>query len=373
MRYENIVFGRFLDRPNRFIAHVEIGGRTETVHVKNTGRCRELLLPGAEVSLHKAANPDRKTAYDLIGVRKEGLGWVNIDSQAANTVAKEWLTDLPGVRRVVPEYTVGDSRFDFCLEDEDGPLLLEIKSCTLEEEGLGFFPDAPTERGVKHLKELTALARRGQRCAVGFVIAMEQVELVFPNRRTHPAFGDALEEAFGAGVEILYLPCRVTADSLVIKGCLRGSDLRRAVVSACLLGENCKYNGGNNKNEAVSAFLERIGAAVSPVCPETAGGLPTPRIPAEIRNGEVIDRDGMCVDREYRLGAEKCLETAEKADAGLAVLKAKSPSCGGRCVYDGSFTGTLVPGKGIFAASLAERGIPVLDEIQIEYLMENRG
>ncbi len=370
MRYENIAFGRFLDRPNRFIAHVEMDGRIETVHVKNTGRCRELLLPGAEVSLQKADNPSRKTPYDLIAVKKEGLGWVNIDSQAANAVAGEWLAAQTGVRKIVPEYRLGDSRFDFYLEDEEGPLLLEIKSCTLEIEGMGFFPDAPTERGVKHLRELAALAREGKRCAVGFVIAMEGVDLVFPNRRTHPAFGDALEEAFAAGVEILYLPCSVTADSLAVRGCIRRSDFGKVMVSACLLGENCKYNGGNNRSEAVLRFLEELGAEAVPVCPEAAGGLPTPRIPAEIREGLVVNREGASVDREYRLGAEICLESGEKAGTGLALLKAKSPSCGARSVYDGTFSGRLVPGKGIFAARLAEKGIPVLDETQIESLFE---
>lgn len=216
MRYENIAFGRFLDRPNRFIAHVEMDGRVETVHVKNTGRCRELLLPGAEVSLQKADNPARKTSYDLIAVKKENLGWVNIDSQAANAVAGEWLAARPGVGKIVPEYRLGDSRFDFYLEDEEGPLLLEIKSCTLEIEGMGFFPDAPTERGVKHINELISAHEEGYEAYILFVVQMEGAKDVAPNDVTHPEFGEALAKATKAGVNILAFDCLVTPDTLMI-------------------------------------------------------------------------------------------------------------------------------------------------------------
>ena len=208
MQYGHVVRGSFLDRPNRFIAHVEVDGRTETVHVKNTGRCRELLLPGAEVWLSAADNPARKTAFDLIAVRKASGLLVNIDSQAPNRVAREWL-ETRGFDRIVPEYTCGGSRIDFYLEKDGVPRLLEIKGCTLERAGVGYFPDAPTERGVKHLRELTRAAERGLRAAVAFVIQMDGVTEVRPNDETHPAFGAALRDARAASVEVLFLPCHV--------------------------------------------------------------------------------------------------------------------------------------------------------------------
>ena len=215
MKYHTIVSGRFVDRPNRFIAHVEIDGTIQTVHVKNTGRCKELLLPGAEMQLEVCSNPSRKTKYDLIAVRKPGLGWVNIDSQAPNKVAQEWL-QTQGYDLVRPEYTYGDSRIDFYMEKDGQKYLLEVKGCTLEVDGIGYFPDAPTLRGVKHLRELARAVQEGYHCAAAFVIQMEGVAEVRPNATTHPEFAEALAQAQRAGVKILFLLCHVTPDELVI-------------------------------------------------------------------------------------------------------------------------------------------------------------
>ena len=216
MKYNNITKGVFIERPNRFMAKVNIGGREETVHVKNTGRCKELLVSGATVILEGSANPARKTKYDLIAVYKEGLGLVNIDSQAPNKAVYEWLMakDFDLVR---PEYTYGNSRFDFYMEKGGDKYLMEVKGCTLEIDGVGYFPDAPTERGVKHLRELTEASRRGYKCAVAFVIQTPAVSVVKANVDTHPQFGTALEEAKRAGVEILMLQCNITENSLNIK------------------------------------------------------------------------------------------------------------------------------------------------------------
>ena len=215
MNYQNIIHGQFHSRPNRFIAKVWIDGELETVHVKNTGRCRELLLPGAEVILECCDQPTRKTKYDLIGVYKEGLGLVNIDSQAPNKVAKEWLLqqDYTCVR---PEYTYGDSRIDFYMERGEERYLMEVKGCTLEVDGIGYFPDAPTERGIKHLHELSKAVDEGYHCMLAFVIQMEGIHEVRANAETHPAFGVALEEARQAGVEIVSLPCKIEEASLKI-------------------------------------------------------------------------------------------------------------------------------------------------------------
>ena len=216
MKYEETCHAKFLDRPNRFIAHVELSGKTETVHVKNTGRCRELLLPGADVILSHSGNPTRKTAYDLIAVYKEGLGLVNIDSQAPNAVVKEWLLSQ-GFDVVRPEYRYGDSRIDFYMEKDDRKYLMEVKGCTLERDGIGYFPDAPTERGVKHLHELAKAGSEGYQAYLAFAIQMEGVTKVLPNVDTHPEFGEALEAAEAAGVQVLYLPCRVEEDALYIE------------------------------------------------------------------------------------------------------------------------------------------------------------
>lgn len=215
MKYHTIVSGRFVDRPNRFIAHVEIDGVVQTVHVKNTGRCKELLLPGADVRLEVCDNPKRKTKYDLVAVYKPGLGWVNIDSQAPNKVVQEWLL-TQGFDFVRPEYSYGDSRIDFYMEKNDQQYLLEVKGCTLEVDGIGHFPDAPTQRGVKHLHELAQAAQGGLHCAVAFVIQMEGISEVRPNTTMHPEFATALEQAKAAGVKILFLLCHVTPDGLVV-------------------------------------------------------------------------------------------------------------------------------------------------------------
>lgn len=216
MKYTHIINGTFIDRPNRFIAHVSIGGTLETVHVKNTGRCQELLLPGVPVRLEKPDNPNRKTKYDLVAVYKESLGWVNIDSQAPNKVVKEWLRakDFDVVR---PEYRYGDSRIDFYMKKGGQEYLMEVKGCTLEREGVGYFPDAPTKRGVKHLRELAQASRLGYHCAVAFVIQMEGVKEVRPNVEMQPEFGMAWEEAVEAGVRVIFLQCAVGYDTLKIK------------------------------------------------------------------------------------------------------------------------------------------------------------
>lgn len=216
MNYRNITKGKFHSRPNRFIAKVWLGDKLETVHVKNTGRCRELLIPDAEVILERSDNPARKTKYDLIGVYKKNVGIVNIDSQAPNKVVQEWLLqqDYTCVRS---EYTYGSSRIDFYMERGEQQFLMEVKGCTLEVEGIGYFPDAPTERGIKHLHELTKAIKEGYHCMLAFVIQMEGIQEVRANIATHPEFGVALEEARKAGVEVLFLPCRVTEDSLEIR------------------------------------------------------------------------------------------------------------------------------------------------------------
>lgn len=215
MRYDNIVYGKFHSRPNRFIAKVWVGEELETVHVKNTGRCRELLLPNTSVALEVCDNPNRKTKYDLISVYKEKLGWVNIDSQAPNKVVKEWL-EKQEYTLIKPEYTYGDSRIDFYMEKGEQKYLMEVKGCTLEIDGIGYFPDAPTERGIKHLHELSRAAKEGFICYAAFVIQMEGIREVRANVTTHAEFGKALEEAKAAGVQVLCLECRVTEDTLEI-------------------------------------------------------------------------------------------------------------------------------------------------------------
>lgn len=215
MKYDNIRKAVFRRRPNRFIAEVEIDGQLTTVHVKNTGRCRELLIPGCEVWLTAPGTPGRKTKYDLVAVRKDNGILFNIDSQAPNKVVKEWL-EKQDYDRILPEYTYGDSRIDFYMERGSEKFLLEVKGCTLEIDGIGFFPDAPTQRGVKHLRELTAAVTKGYKAMLAFVIQMDGVSEVRPNVDTHPEFGVALNEAMAAGVEVLFLQCHVEPDSLEI-------------------------------------------------------------------------------------------------------------------------------------------------------------
>ena len=215
MQYHNIKQAKFLARPNRFVAKVEVDGGEETVHVKNTGRCRELLLPRVKVILSMADNPNRKTRYDLIAVEKAGLGLVNIDSQAPNKILQEWLAGQ-GFDYIKPEYKYGDSRIDFYMERQGQKYLLEVKGCTLELDGVGYFPDAPTERGVKHIHELIKARQGGYWCGLAFVIQMPKVKEVRPNMETHPAFGEALEQAKAAGVKILMIGCDVQPDSLTV-------------------------------------------------------------------------------------------------------------------------------------------------------------
>lgn len=218
MKYPNITEARFLCRPNRFTAKVMLDGQETVVHIKNTGRCRELLTEGAQVYLTKSDNLNRKTAYDLIAVTKSSQ-LVNIDSQAPNRVFYEWADSgrfLPNLTNIKPEYTLGDSRFDFFLEQGSQKHLVEVKGVTLEEDGVARFPDAPTERGVKHINGLIAAVEQGFTCWLCFVVQMKGVKRLEPNDRTHPAFGDALRRAVEAGVHILGMDCIVTADSLRI-------------------------------------------------------------------------------------------------------------------------------------------------------------
>ena len=219
MQYDHIVKGTFRARPNRFIALVEIDGREEVCHVKNTGRCRELLIPGATVYLDHSGNPKRKSAYDLVAVEK-GTRLINMDAQAPNRVFAEWAADggfLPHLRSIRPEVTFGASRFDFRLETEEGKVIwVEAKGVTLEENGLARFPDAPTERGVKHIQELQRAAEAGDGAVLFFVVQMEGIQSVQPNDATHPAFGAALRQAAKQGVQVLARGCRVEPSRLEI-------------------------------------------------------------------------------------------------------------------------------------------------------------
>ena len=245
MHYHHITTATFVSRPNRFIAQVRLfDGTEETVHVKNTGRCKELLIPGYTVYLEKSENPNRKTLYDLVAVEKrydQVSNWknypeafrkrmkngmeksllFNIDSQAPNKVVHEWLQNQ-GYSKIKPEYTFGNSRVDFYLEKTDATtgktekILMEVKGCTLEIDGVGYFPDAPTERGVKHLNELAAAVSKGYKSILAFVIQMEGVEKVLPNTKAHPEFAAALKNAQNAGVEVWFLPCKVQPDNLYI-------------------------------------------------------------------------------------------------------------------------------------------------------------
>ena len=221
MKYDNATRAIFLNRPNRFIAEVDIDGHKEIVHVKNTGRCRELLIPGCEVWLTAPGTPGRKTRYDLIAVRKGSGTIFNIDSQAPNKVVREWL-DKQDFDRIVPEYTYGDSRIDFYMERKSGGMepekyLMEVKGCTLEIDGIGYFPDAPTERGVKHLKELIKAKNAGYRALLAFVIQMDGVTEVRPNIDTHPEFAEIFYKAKATGVEVLNLTSHVTPEEIVIQ------------------------------------------------------------------------------------------------------------------------------------------------------------
>jgi sugar fermentation stimulation protein A len=218
MLYENMVQGTFIARPNRFIAHIEIDGQIEICHVKNTGRCRELLPPGATVWCQKSSNPARKTKYDLIMVQKDHR-LINMDSQAPNHTVKEWLLagGLGEISELKAEHTHGDSRFDFSFLLDGKRCFLEVKGVTLEHDGVCAFPDAPTERGVKHLKGLTRAAQEGYGAFVLFVIQMADVKYLHPNDATHPAFGEALRHAAENGVTVLAMDCAVTKNETSIR------------------------------------------------------------------------------------------------------------------------------------------------------------
>lgn len=218
MQYENMEKGIFLDRPNRFIANVEIRGVKEVCHVKNTGRCRELLTPHASVYVQKSNNPNRKTKYDLIGVIKGDI-MINMDSQAPNKVVHEWIQEsnyFKNVTYIKPEMKYGKSRFDFYVEADGKKIYMEVKGVTLEENGTARFPDAPTQRGVKHIMELIGCLEEGYEAYIFFVIQMKQINEFRPNDLTHPEFGDALRLAKKAGVHILAYDSIVTEDSIKI-------------------------------------------------------------------------------------------------------------------------------------------------------------
>lgn len=223
MKYENIHEAIFISRPNRFIAEVEIDGKIEIAHVKNTGRCKELLVPGATVYLDEPNTPGRKTRFDLVAVKKirdDGSELlINMDSQAPNQAALEFLsksTLFPNATRIRREVTMGKSRFDFCIEEGDRVTYLEVKGCTLENHGIATFPDAPTERGVKHIEELTELKKQGFGAAILFIIQMKEINEFTPNDAMHPKFGDALRSAREAGVDIYAYDCIITPDSMTV-------------------------------------------------------------------------------------------------------------------------------------------------------------
>ena len=231
MKYDSVVPATFISRPNRFIAHVQVeenqNDKIEIVHVKNTGRCKELLIPGCKVYLEKSNNPNRKTKFDLIAVEKiypenpEKKLLVNMDSQLPNKVAHEWLK-TQNYSFIKPEFTFGKSRIDFYMEKDEEKFLMEVKGCTLEIDGIGYFPDAPTERGVKHLEELILASQQGYNCKIAFVIQMEGITEVRGNATTHPEFSTTLQKAKDAGVEVLFLCCRVLPDEVFVEKAIIG-------------------------------------------------------------------------------------------------------------------------------------------------------
>lgn len=219
MKYDNIEKAVFQSRPNRFIAQVELQGHTETVHVKNTGRCRELLIPGTEVILEKSSNPARKTKYDLICVNKSGR-WINMDSQVPNKAAAEWIRNgglFQEEVMVKTEKTYGNSRFDIYAESERRKAFIEVKGVTLEADNIARFPDAPTERGVKHVEELIRCLEDGYEAYLLFVIQMKGIHRFEPNWDTHHAFGEALQRAQNTGVKLIARDCLVTEDTIEIQ------------------------------------------------------------------------------------------------------------------------------------------------------------
>lgn len=218
MEYKNIVKGKFIDRPNRFIAHVEIDGNIETVHVKNTGRCREILISGAECYLEKSDNPNRKTGYDLVTVKK-GERFINIDSQLPNALVEEWLANqniFQEVSLIKREKTYGSSRFDFYIEAGNRKIFIEVKGVTLENNNVVSFPDAPTNRGIKHINELVSAIEDGYEAYIFFVIQMKDVDYFIPAWDKHKEFGDALVNAYNNGVNILVYDCFVRENEVKI-------------------------------------------------------------------------------------------------------------------------------------------------------------
>lgn len=221
MKYQSVQKAQFISRPNRFIAHATLNGEEVIAHVKNTGRCKELLLPGATVYLEPSDNPNRKTRFSLIAVEKGEL-LVNIDSQAPNQVVENHLQQhgilegLPAVTDYRREYTHGNSRLDFLLQTKQGEMLVEVKGVTLEQDGTALFPDAPTQRGVKHIEELTHSLSEGYQAALVFVLQMEGMQIFRPNWNTHPEFGHALHQAQKQGVHVLAYGCSVSPDTLVL-------------------------------------------------------------------------------------------------------------------------------------------------------------
>lgn len=218
MRYDNIHKGKFLSRPNRFIANVEIDGKAEVCHVKNTGRCKELLIEGCTVWLEHSDSESRKTAFDLVAVEK-GDRLINMDSQAPNKAVGEWLREKMPFGEgfsVYPEKKYGNSRFDFYLESQDRKIFMEVKGCTLEKDGVVLFPDAPTLRGVKHIEELSHCLDDGYESYIMILVQMNDVKYFTPNYDTHPEFGEALEKASRKGVKILCYDCNVTHDSMTV-------------------------------------------------------------------------------------------------------------------------------------------------------------
>lgn len=218
MRYDNIHKGKFLSRPNRFIANVEIDGKAEVCHVKNTGRCKELLIEGCTVWLEHSDSASRKTAFDLVAVEK-GDRLINMDSQAPNKAVGEWLREKMPFGEgfsVYPEKKYGNSRFDFYLESQDRKIFMEVKGCTLEKDGVVLFPDAPTLRGVKHIEELSHCLDEGYEAYIMILVQMSDVKYFTPNYDTHPEFREALEKASRKGVKILCYDCNVTHDSMTV-------------------------------------------------------------------------------------------------------------------------------------------------------------
>ena len=215
MKYSNITKAKFIERPNRFIAKVLVDGDELVVHVKNTGRCKELLLPGCEVYLEKASNPERKTLYDLVAVKKSGR-IINIDSQAPNAVVKEYLQGKKEFDQIRPEYRYGNSRIDFFMEKKDEKYLMEVKGCTLFIDGTGYFPDAPTQRGARHIEELIGAVKDGYHASMAFVIQGEGISEVRPNADTDKDFTKAFYKAIDAGVEVIFYLCKVSEDELYI-------------------------------------------------------------------------------------------------------------------------------------------------------------